>query len=87
MTCSTILAFPLGRRHSLIKKLTAQMLARSSAEAEKHLTFELRRHRRILHHRQLKKDVIEQQLRSLEAAVRMELWRVVMKLERPRGKL
>jgi hypothetical protein len=73
-----LLAFPLARRRDLVTKLAGQMLARSPTEAERHLLFELERHRRILARRQLSTDVIEAQLRSLEGAVRAELWRAVM---------
>jgi hypothetical protein len=81
-----LFAFPLSRRRELVRKLAAQMLNRSPSEAERHLTVELQRHRRVLQHRQLSKETIEAQLRGLESAVRTELWRVVMAPERPSGK-
>ena len=43
-----LLAFPLARRHALVKKLAGQLLDRSPLEAKKHLAFELSRHRRLL---------------------------------------
>jgi hypothetical protein len=63
------------------------MLARSPAQADGHLAFELRRQRRTLRDRQLSDEIIEAELSSLESAVRAELWRVVMMTERPSGKL
>jgi hypothetical protein len=80
-----ILAFPLARRYSLVKKLASQMLARSSAAADGHLAFELQRHRRTLRNRKLSDDVIEREVRMLEAAVRAELWRTVVTPEQPSG--
>lgn len=86
MKRSSVSVFPLARRRLLVKKLAGQMLARSPAAAEGHLAFELQRHRRTLRNRQLSDEVIEGQMRALEAAVRAELLRVVMKPERPSGK-
>jgi hypothetical protein len=78
-----LLAFPLARRHSLVKKLAGQMLDRSPLDADKHLTLALGRHRRLLKQKQFPNAVIDAQLRAFEAAVRGELWQRVM-LE-PRG--
>lgn len=72
-----VLAFPLARRRDLVKKLAEQMLARPSKEAERHLGFELERHRRILRRRQLTDRVVNAELRAFEGAVRNELWRRV----------
>jgi hypothetical protein len=69
-----ILAFPLARRRDLVKKLAEQILARPPKQAERHLGFELERHRRILRRRQLSERVIEAGLRAFESAVRKELW-------------
>ncbi len=82
---SQVLAFPLDRRCKLVRKLAEQVLARSPSEAEKHLTFELQRHKRILSRRQLAEEIIERQLRALEGAVRAEIWHVVMAPIRPSG--
>jgi hypothetical protein len=80
-----VLAFPLSRRRTLVAKLAAQMLARSPSEAEKHLAFQLSRHRRTLRRRQLPDEIIDAQLRGLESAVRTDLWRAVM-APQPSGK-
>jgi Family of unknown function (DUF6074) len=78
-----MLAFPLARRRDLVKKLAQQMLARSPTEAERHLSFELKRHRRILRRRQLSDGTIEAELRALGGAVRNELWKSVMAPRQP----
>jgi Family of unknown function (DUF6074) len=80
-----MLAFPLNRRSALVRKLAAQMLSRSPAEAEAHLAFERRRHRRLLTRRQIPAAEIDVQIRALQAAVRAELWRLVMAPPLPRG--
>lgn len=87
MTCGSVLPFPLGRRHSLVKRLAAQLLARAPREADRHLAFELRRHRRALRRRQVSEDIILAQLRSLEGAVRSELWHFVLTPDQPSGKV
>jgi hypothetical protein len=78
-----VLAFPLARRRNLVKKLAEQMLARSPREAERHLGFELERHRGILRRRQLADSTIEAELSTLRCVVRNELWRIVMAPSQP----
>jgi Family of unknown function (DUF6074) len=78
-----LLAFPLARRRDLVKKLAEQMLARSPKEAERHLGFELERHRRILRRRQLADSTIEAELSAFRYVVRNELWRIVMAPSQP----
>jgi Family of unknown function (DUF6074) len=75
---AVLLAFPLAKRHALVKKLAAQMLAREPSEAETHLGVELRRHGRVLLRRQFSKATVQTQLRSLERSVRAKLWQLVM---------
>jgi GTP-sensing pleiotropic transcriptional regulator CodY len=77
------LPFPLDRRHDLVTRLAAQMLARSPSDANKHLVVELERHRRILRRRGFADSVIAAQIRALESAVRAELWRVVICPQQP----
>jgi hypothetical protein len=78
-----LVAFPLAHRRNLVRNLAEQMLARSPTEAERHLGFELERHRRVLRRGQLLSGAIEAELRRLEGAVRNELWRIVMSPPRP----
>jgi hypothetical protein len=86
-----LLLLPLAQRYSLVKKLDSlvkklagQMLARPALEAERHLAFELERHRRILRRRQLSNEMFEAQVGELQGAVRGELWRAVMAPLQPR---
>jgi hypothetical protein len=73
-----LLAFPLASRRSLVERLAGQMLDRSPIEAQKHLSFELSRHRRLLTRRRVTAAAINDQLRALEATVRREVWRQAM---------
>jgi hypothetical protein len=73
-----VLAFPLAGRRSLVERLAGQMLDRSPVEAQKHLSFELSRHRRLLAGRQVPAAAINDQLRALETTVRREVWRLTM---------
>jgi hypothetical protein len=82
---AVVLAFPLAKRLSLVRRLAEQMLARSSSEAEKHLDYELRRHRRSLARKQLPIEAIDAQLGDLHAAVRSELWRRVLAPQQPKS--
>jgi excisionase family DNA binding protein len=73
-----VLAFPLAGRRSLVERLAGQMLDRSSVEAQKHLSFELSRHRRLLARRQVPAVAIDDQLRALGTTVRCEVWGLAM---------
>jgi Family of unknown function (DUF6074) len=80
-----VLAFPLARRRDLVNKLAAQMLARQPKEAERHLGFELERHRKVLRRRQFSNSTIEEELRAFRGVVLQELWRMVMAPPQPRS--
>ena len=80
-----LVPFPMARRRALVQKLARQMLDRSPAAADKHLDVELRRHRAVLERRNFAPAIVTAQLKALEAAVRTELWRLVMYPRRPTG--
>jgi Family of unknown function (DUF6074) len=84
-TSFQVLAFPLARRRDLVKKLAEQMLARQPKEAERHLGFELERHRRVLRRRLFSNSTIEEELRAFRGVVLQELWRIVMAPPQPRS--
>lgn len=73
-----VLVFPIVQRRDLVRRLAEQMLARSEALAERHLQCQLDRQRSKLRRKQIAADVVEQQIAAFEAAVRTELWRVVL---------
>jgi hypothetical protein len=73
-----VVAFPFARRRALILRLARQMVARAPAEAEKYLQQQLRRQIAALHHRQVSDRLVEQEIGTLESAVRAELWRLVL---------
>lgn len=66
---ATIIAFPIVRRHVLIRRTAEQMLARSPDEAEKHLQAQVRRQASSMRRRQLPEDVIAEEAQAFEAAV------------------
>jgi len=84
MTRPLVLAFPLDHRRKLVSSLAAQMLARSPADAEKHLAAQLRRQAAALARKQVPKGRARVQLARLEQAVRSELWRLVLAPPQPR---
>jgi hypothetical protein len=71
--------FPLARRRPLVAKLAAQMVAASTSQAaENLLRGRLARLGRGLRRRRVSEQAICGEMRSLEAAVRLELWRACL---------
>lgn len=85
MKTAQLLTFPLERRRALVARLAARMLARPPKEAEKHLAFELERHRRSLARKRLPIEAIDIQISEFQAAVRSELGRLVLAPPQPRS--
>jgi hypothetical protein len=75
---AVLIAFPIVRRCKLIDGTAAQMLARPSAVAEKHLQAQVRRQGHALRRKQLPEDQIARQMQAFEAAVRAALWRHIL---------
>jgi Family of unknown function (DUF6074) len=73
-----LLAFPLDRRRDLVRRLAAQMIARSEQDAERHLAHQLRRQANVLARKQLSDDSIHREIAGLASAVRREIWRLVL---------
>ena len=73
-----MIPFPLGRRRDFVARLAAQVAARSADAGELHLLQQLDRQRDVLARKGVPKKAIEQELRSLSAAVRAELWRLLI---------
>jgi hypothetical protein len=78
MTRGRIAAFPFAHRSGLILRLAEQMAARRPAAAENYLQQQLRRQIEALHRRQVPDRTVEREIRTLESAVRAELWRLVL---------
>jgi Family of unknown function (DUF6074) len=73
-----LLAFPLKHRHAFVRRLAAQVLARTPTLGAKHLTHQLRRQALSMARKGFGEDVVRREIASLEAAVRRELWRAVL---------
>lgn len=70
-----LLAFPAGRRVGEIRRLAEYMRRLSCEGGEAHLRLQLRLKAEALRRRGFSDDQVARQMRSLEAAVRGELWR------------
>ena len=70
--------FPLARRCAFIRRHAARMAASSSSTAEKHLAYQLQVQAETMVRRGIAQDLVKAQIRSLELAIRAELWRLVM---------
>jgi hypothetical protein len=82
---AVLVPFPLVRRRALIERTAEQMLARPLELAEKHLAMQVRRQASAMRRKQIAEDVISRQVASFEAAVRGELWRLVLAPDQPSG--
>jgi hypothetical protein len=73
-----IVPFPLAHQRPLVLKLAARMAAQIPARAEKTLNAELQRRIDALHRQGMSDSAVERQIKALEAAIRAELWRIVL---------
>jgi hypothetical protein len=80
-----LIPFPIARRRSYVCKLAAQIAARSPAAGEVHLLHQLRRQGEVLRRKNVPENLIEQELRSVAAAVRAELWLLLLRPPVPRS--
>jgi Family of unknown function (DUF6074) len=73
-----VIPFPLAQQRPLVMKLAAEMAARAPWRAEKMLNAELERRIDALHRQGVSDSVVERQVKAFEAAIRAELWRIVL---------
>ena len=73
-----LIPFPLAHQRPLVMKFAARMAAQIPARAEKMLSAELQRRIDALHHQGLPDSADERQVKAFEAAIRAELWRIVL---------
>jgi Family of unknown function (DUF6074) len=78
MTACPIVTFPSVRRVGYIRKLARLMAHYSTDGGERTLAAQLNAQYAAMLRRGLSPEVIEPELRSLELAVRAELWVIVM---------
>ena len=79
----SVLAFPLKCRHAFVRRLAAQVLARKASDGERHLEAQLRRQAVSMARKGFSDDVARRETASLEAAVRREIWRIVLRAPPP----
>lgn len=73
-----IITFPASRRVGLIRSVVGTMLHRSPSAAENYLAYRLRAHAEALARRGIGADILNDDCKALESAIRGELWRRVM---------
>jgi hypothetical protein len=80
-----VVPFPLAHQRHLVVKLAARMAAEPPTPAEKLLRAELLRRIDALHRQGLSDSAVERDVRAFEAAIRAELWRIVLLPPAPDG--
>ena len=78
-----VLPFPLARRRAFVSKHAARMAELPPRHAEAHLNQQLRVQAETLRRRNIAESAIAREIRSLESAIRAELWRCVITPPRP----
>jgi hypothetical protein len=73
-----IIPFPLAQQRPLVVKLAAEMASRRPWRAEKMLNAEMERRIDALHRQGVSDSAVERQVKAFEAAIRAELWRIVL---------
>src|SRR2546421_8723439 len=73
-----LIPFPLAHQRPLVMKFAARMAAQVPARAEKMLSAELQRRIDALHRQGLPDFTVECQVKAFEAAIRAELWQIVL---------
>lgn len=74
---SALVVFPLARRSVFVRKHACRMATLSATAAESHLRRMLDVQRDVMGRRGVPSEEVARQLRSLELAIRAELWRCV----------
>src|SRR5262249_28561322 len=77
-TCKSPDAQSLTRRRELVRRLAAQILARSAQNGEQHLAAQLRRQAASLRRKGFADNVVRRELEEITSAVRREIWRAVL---------
>lgn len=75
---AVVLAFPLSRRVRLIRRLANRISDMSARGAEQTLFCQMQIQRDALLSKGVAPATVDQQVRSLEGAIRAELWRIVL---------
>jgi hypothetical protein len=82
---ASVVAFPLARRLSFVRKQAARMAELSAAQADTHLRRALNVQATILRGKGVSEREIEEQLRNLETEINRQQWWCVFGFEKPEG--
>jgi hypothetical protein len=74
---AVVLPFPLARRLDLIHRQADYALCLKPEKAEQHIARQLQCQAEALRRRGVSGDVIDRELKSMEAAIRAAMWHVV----------
>ena len=77
-TMQVVIPFPSARRAGLIRKLARLMASCKPDAAERVLDAQLRRQHESMLRKGLPREIVERELRTLEHAVRAELWSITL---------
>ena len=80
---AAVIPFPARRRTAYITKQAARMAELSDTHAEAHLRQQLRLQAETMERKGVDERTIAREVRSLELAIRAELWRQVLTPDRP----
>ena len=73
-----VLPFPIVRRRDYVRRQAVRMAEVSPAAAEKHLQAQLKLQAKTMARKGIGEDLIVREQQSLETAIRVHLWRLVL---------
>jgi hypothetical protein len=73
-----VIPFPQTRRRPFIMRMASRVTAVSAKTGEKLLAAALRQQAEAMARKRISRDLIEQECRKLEGAIRAEIWRRVL---------
>jgi hypothetical protein len=78
-----VVPFPAARRHAFIHKQAGRMAALSRTRADAYLRQQLRIQADTMRRRGVAEETIGREVKSIESAIRAEMWKCVLTPERP----
>jgi Family of unknown function (DUF6074) len=83
VTSAAMFAFPLARRRAFVTKHATRLAQLSRAHGNAHLRAQLKLQAETLRRKGVAEAAIAREIRSLESAIRAELWRAVFAVSAP----
>jgi len=78
-----VVPFPSGRRQLFIHKQAERMAGLTPAQADAHLRHQLKVQAQTMRRRAIADEAIGREIKSIESAIKLELWKCILTQEKP----